>query len=97
MFDEKTDIITFKAPEYLKEALKGIPNRSEFIRNAILAALGCVCPLCKGSGILLPNQKEHWKRFTKDHFVTQCKECNALHLVCERTGNDPAHSEHGGK
>ncbi len=79
---DKHDVITFKVPESLKEAMKGIPNRSEFIRNAILAALDSVCPLCKGTGIMLPNQKDHWKQFAKDHFVQECGDCHAIHLVC---------------
>lgn len=79
---DKSDIISFKVPESFKEALKGIPNRSEFIRNAVLAALGSVCPLCKGAGILLPNQKEHWDRFARDHRFEECEQCKAIHLVC---------------
>jgi len=31
MEKEKLDMITFKVPESLREAMKGIPNRSEFI------------------------------------------------------------------
>ncbi|MEJ2716867.1 MAG: ribbon-helix-helix domain-containing protein [Deltaproteobacteria bacterium] len=82
MRKDKQEIITFKVPESLKEAMKGIPNRSEFIRAAILAALDSVCPLCQGTGILLPNQKRHWERFARDHSVRECEECNAFHLVC---------------
>ena len=53
----KQEIVTFKVDEPLWEAMKGIPNRSEFIRAAILSALDSVCPLCKGSGILTPDQR----------------------------------------
>ena len=91
MHRDKHEIITFKVPESLKEAMQGIPNRSEFIRTAILAALDSVCPLCKGSGILLPNQKEHWAHFAETHSVEQCEECNALHLVCEHDHRDDTH------
>jgi len=48
----KQEIVTFKVDEPLREAMRGIPNRSEFIRSAILAALENVCPLCKGTGCL---------------------------------------------
>jgi len=88
---DKYEIITFKVPESLKEAMKGIPNRSEFIRAAILAALDSVCPLCKGTGILFPNQKEHWERFARDHFIKECEECNARHLVCGHELQDKGH------
>ena len=61
---KKQEIVTFKADEPLLEAMNGIPNRSEFIRAAILSALDSVCPLCKGSGILTPDQRRHWVEFT---------------------------------
>ena len=44
-------IVTFKADESLLEALRGIENRSEFIRTALLAALENICPVCKGRRI----------------------------------------------
>ena len=49
---QKTEIVTFKADESLLVAMEGIPNRSEFIRDAVSAALESVCPLCSGTGIL---------------------------------------------
>ena len=62
---KKLDIITFKVDEDLGETIRDIPNRSEFIRQAIVAALGSVCPLCNGSGMLTPKQKEHWDDFAQ--------------------------------
>ncbi len=83
----KHEIITFKADEPLREAMRGIPNRSEFIRAAILSALDSVCPLCKGSGILTPDQRKHWAEFAEDHALAECEDCHAVHLVCE-VGSD---------
>jgi len=80
---KKQSIITFKVDHELHEAIKDIPNRSEFIRSAILGALGSVCPLCKGSGMLTKNQKRHWDDFSADHPVKLCDECNEDILVCE--------------
>ena len=79
---KKEGTITFKADEELTGAMAGIPNRSEFIRSAILAALDSTCPLCRGTGILTPTQKLHWERFSKNHTVEECKSCHAYHLVC---------------
>jgi len=84
MRPNKPDIITFKAHPSILQALKGVRNRSEFIRNAILAALDSACPLCKGTGILTPAQHEHWKSFAADHFVEECKDCHELHIVCSK-------------
>ena len=79
---KKKEIITFKVNAALRGAMKGIPNRSEFIRAAILAALDSACPLCCGTGILTPEQKEHWQRFAVDHPIEECEDCQAVHLVC---------------
>ncbi len=81
----KPEVISFKADQALLQAMAGIPNRSEFIRAAILSALEGVCPLCRGTGILTPAQQEHWREFARHHAVRQCHECQALHLVCEET------------
>ncbi|MBN1395809.1 MAG: hypothetical protein JW959_12375 [Pirellulales bacterium] len=83
---KKLAIITFKADRPLLEAMAGIPNRSEFIRAAILTALDSVCPLCKGSGILTPDQRNHWVEFARRHSIAECDDCHALHLVCEVGG-----------
>ena len=79
----KHEIITFKVDEPLRKAMLGIPNRSEFIRAAILSALDSICPLCKGSGILTPDQRKHWVEFAEHHALTECEDCHATHLVCE--------------
>ena len=78
----KQEIITFKVDESLSRAMRGVPNRSEFIRSSILAALDSACPLCKGTGILTPEQRKHWKRFSANHTVEECDQCHAVHLVC---------------
>ncbi len=79
----KADTITFKVDAHLAEAMRGIENRSEFIRNAILAALDNTCPLCGGAGVLTPPQKEHWSQFSRTHHLAECAECHELHLCCE--------------
>ena len=75
-------IVTFKADQSLLVALQGIENRSEFIRAALLTALENICPLCKGRGILTPNQRNHWKSFADDHELEECDDCHEFHLVC---------------
>jgi hypothetical protein len=79
---KKQEIITFKVDETLVERMRGIPNRSEFIRGAILTALENSCPLCGGTGILTPDQRQHWESFSRNHSLTECGECHAVHLVC---------------
>lgn len=80
---KKQEIITFKADERLTEALKNIPNRSEFIRSSILSALDNSCPLCMGSGNITVAQKKHWDEFAKNHDITKCDNCNDLFIKCK--------------
>lgn len=79
---KKGDIITFKVNEDLRDVIKNIPNRSEFIRAAIMAALDNICPLCNGTGLLTPKQKEHWEDFSRDHAVKRCDDCDELYIEC---------------
>jgi hypothetical protein len=78
----KSDLISFKVEPSLAEAIERLPNRSEFIRKAVLAALRSTCPLCQGIGVLTPEQRSHWDRFTRRHTVERCEDCNAVHLHC---------------
>lgn len=78
----KREMVTFKADGALVAALADVPNRSEFIRAAILAALDNSCPLCSGTGRLTPDQRRHWDVFQGRHRIAKCERCHARHLVC---------------
>ncbi len=78
----KQEIVSFKVDESLWEVIRRIPNRSEFIRSAILQALDHACPLCQGTGSLSPDQRRHWNEFARTHPVEECGDCHAFHLVC---------------
>jgi len=84
MAKRKDEIITLKVDEALREAMAGVPNRSQFIRDAILAALESVCPLCMGTGILSPRQHEHWREFSATHAMRECPDCHEVHLTCSK-------------
>lgn len=81
--NQKHEVITFKADNTLASVLKNIPNRSQFIRNAVLRALENVCPLCQGNGILNVNQKEHWDTFINHHKITKCSDCESMYIQCD--------------
>lgn len=86
-------IVTFKADASLVDALRMVPNRSAFIRSAVLAALENQCPLCAGTGILTPLQKRHWSKFAEAHALRECGECHEWHLVCSLAAENNAHGE----
>ena len=97
MANGKTEVISFKADEALLNAMRGVSNRSEFIRSAILAALDGTCPLCSGTGTLTPNQMRHWNDLASDHSVEECEDCREIRLVCSNRadpdGGEPRGSE----
>jgi hypothetical protein len=82
----KEEIITFKADSSLTQALSLVPNRSDFIRGAILHALKDTCPLCQGTGRLSPLQKTHWDDFARHHGIKRCSECDEAVMTCDREG-----------
>jgi len=88
MKKNKQEIVTFKVDQSLLEVLKDLPNRSEFIRRAILTALENACPLCQGTGVLTPNQRRHWESFRASHSLTECGDCHEIHLVCSNESAD---------
>ena len=77
------EVITFKADRDLLDAMEGIANRSAFIRQAILTALDSTCPVCSGTGVLTPSQRNHWNEFMEHHRIEKCNNCSEMHLVCD--------------
>jgi hypothetical protein len=92
---KKLDVITLKVDRSLAEAMEGVSNRSGFIRDAILAALENICPLCMGTGILSPRQKQHWASFARDHRMRQCPDCHERHLTCRHDKARPRRRRDG--
>lgn len=91
---KKQEVITLKVDRSLAEAMEGVANRSRFIRDAILSALENACPLCMGTGILSPKQKQHWESFARDHRVRQCPDCHERHLTCEHKNTPSGRGAH---
>ena len=79
----KNEIVSFKVDGSLAEVIQRLPNKSEFIRQAILSALANTCPLCQGTGSLSPEQKRHWEAFASHHVIEQCNDCHAVHIHCQ--------------
>jgi hypothetical protein len=86
----KTDLITLKVEPELAEIVNRMPNKSEFIRKAILSTLRNTCPLCQGTGVLTPQQRKHWEDFSAHHHVSRCHDCEAVHLECDMGGRRAA-------
>jgi hypothetical protein len=49
---DKAVVISFRADPHLAELLNNLPDRSGFIRRAILNRFHQACPACKGRGVV---------------------------------------------
>lgn len=83
MKPKNSSVITFKVDKHLKKMLEQMPNKSAFIRSAVLAAAENTCPLCQGTGMLTEHQQKHWKKFENEHDVVRCRSCQAMHFRSE--------------
>jgi hypothetical protein len=73
----KTQIVAFKVEQELAEFLDKLPNKSAFIRKAIVAHLGMACPLCAGSGVVLPGVHEHYAPVIAKNNIRKCDSCGS--------------------
>jgi hypothetical protein len=77
-------VVSFKADRELLRLLKGVRNRSAFIRDAVIAALGEHCPLCLGSGTVSSEERQRWVEFAAHHPVAECSRCHQHVFTCHR-------------
>lgn len=90
----KERVFTSKTDEQLAGLLDQLPNRSEFIRKALLTAMNRHCPLCHGSGILTAEQQTHLEHFLATHSLEKCTSCNAIHFTCLEQPSRPFLATH---
>lgn len=69
--------VAFKVESELAMLLDRLPNKSEFIRQAILASFSSACPLCNGEGAVSATIAEHYKPILKDYRFFECRTCGA--------------------
>jgi hypothetical protein len=73
----KTEVVAFKVEAELARLLDQLPNKSAFIRKAIIAQLSMACPLCHGSGVV--------PRGVHDHYAPLLSRLSA---PCDGCGNE---------
>jgi hypothetical protein len=73
----KTQVVAFKVEEELAEFLNKLPNKSAFIRKAIVAQLGMACPLCTGTGIVPPGVHDHFAPVLAKNNIRKCDGCGS--------------------
>jgi len=74
---QKKQIVAFKVEDELADFLDKLPNKSEFIRKAILAQFGMTCPLCSGTGVVDKGIHDHFEPVIGSHTTRACDKCKA--------------------
>ncbi len=71
----KPSVVAFKVEAELAELLDKLPNKSAFIRKAIVAQLGMACPLCNGGGVVPRGIHDHYAPLLNKISSRQCDSC----------------------
>ena len=71
----KSQIVAFKVEDDLAKFLDNLPNKSEFIRKAILAQFGMTCPLCAGTGVVDKGVHDHYESVIATNNTRPCEKC----------------------
>jgi hypothetical protein len=85
----KPKIVAFKVEEELAEFLNNLPNKSDFIRKAILGQFGMTCPLCEGSGVVARGIHDHFKSAIATQTKRPCDKCKSPVEVPRSAENVP--------
>jgi hypothetical protein len=71
----KTAVVAFKVEEELASILNDLPNKSEFIRKAIVSHLSMACPVCHGTGTLPKALHDYYTAILPQLCSRDCEGC----------------------
>ncbi len=76
MSRQKQTVVSFRVDHHLAKILNSLPDKSVFIREAILRRFHTVCPFCGGRGVL-PEPLAEWLQSKVPDFESmQCTCCH---------------------
>jgi hypothetical protein len=76
MAQQKQTVVSFRVDQHLAEILNTLPDKSDFIREAILQRIHTACPCCQGRGVL-PKAIAEWVAAKLPDF--DAVECSCCH------------------
>jgi hypothetical protein len=71
----KTEVVAFKVEKELADLLNKVPNKSDFIRQAIVSHLGMACPLCNGRGVVPRGVHDYYAPLLSKMGQAHCDNC----------------------
>lgn len=81
MAQQKQTVVSFRVDHHLAKILESLPDKSAFIREAILRRFHAECPFCQGRGVL-PRAIAEWLQNHMPELKTvECKCCNYRYPV----------------
>jgi hypothetical protein len=81
MAQQKQTVVSFRVDHHLAKILDNLPDKSTFIREAILRRFHAECPFCQGRGVL-PRTIAEWLQAQLPAMKTvECKCCNYRYPV----------------
>lgn len=73
--------ISLKIDSELAKVLDRVPNKSEFIRKALLESVEKKCPVCNGKGHV--GNDKHMREFFEHHSIEKCPDCSGIIIQCK--------------
>lgn len=91
MSQQKQTVVSFRVDHHLAEVLNSLPDKSAFIRDAILRRFYTTCPFCQGKGVLPQAIAEWLQSHVPDVASVECTCCHYTYpaeLVQSEDGPD---------
>ncbi len=81
MARQKQTVVSFRVDHHLAEILNHLPDKSGFIRDAILQRFHAMCPFCRGRGVM-PQVIARWfEGQLPEYQSVECRCCHYLYPV----------------
>ena len=88
MSRQKQTVVSFRVDQHLAEMLDHLPDKSTFIREALLRRFHTACPFCGGRGVLPQILADWFQAHTPDFEPLECTCCH-YRYPAELVGTSP--------